>query len=280
MLFLNEGGVNCSKPVKAKTGKLCDLVTSSEIVDGPSLTQETYNLSLLEFIEGDLLATYSPKSPELYYKLGQTLGEMNRIAMKWSSSMKAIQQRRHETWNMAFFPNQRNNLDWCRFSCETRQLIEKCIDEFESTVIPVIPELTSAVLHTDCNDHNVLVCSYERSIYPCQLAVIDFGDTMFGPCVFDLGSSLYYTMVNKEDPLKDAMQVVRGYLSELRLPHSELKLLPCVVKARLIQSLVNSRMSTLANPENAEYLGIHAQYAEDLLRDLSVLPVEELTQYP
>ena len=188
--------------------------------------------------------------------------------------MKAIQQRRLELWNLAFFPSHRNNLDLCQFSCETRQLIEKCIDEFESTIMPVIPELTSTILHTDYNDQNVLVSSQAHNIP--HLSVIDFSDALYGPCVFDLGSSLYYTMVNKEDPLKDAMQVVRGYLSELRLPHSELKLLPCVVKARLIQSLVNSRMSTLANPENAEYLGVHAQYAEDLLRKLSVLPMEKL----
>ena len=194
-----------------------------------------------------------------------------------TSSVEAIRKRRFQNWDLSFFLSLQQFLEMCNFSHETKKLMEKCFEDFQCIVIPAIPSLTSSLRHGDYNDQNVLICSADnKETVDLQLAVIDFGDAMYGPCVFDLGTAVAYTMLKKEDPLRDAVHAVRGYLSEMKLPHSELELLPTVLKARLVQSLINASVSLVYNPDNSENLGVHSQPAEDLLHKLSNLPLTTL----
>ena len=79
---------------------------------------------------------------------------------------------------------------------------------------------------------------------PCKTieGVIDFGDCVYNPYVFELGIALAYLMSRSQYPIKYTKPFVQGYLSEFQLSQKSLDILYYVVMARITQSLINCKV--------------------------------------
>lgn len=170
----------------------------------------------------------------------------------------------------------RKDLDQCNAEPQLTECILKVFNDFDTFITPRLLHLVSGVRHSDCNDLNV-ICSMQED-GSCDttkpFGIIDFGDCLHGPYIFDLGTAVAYEMLEKEEPLEEVVPVLEGFIEEFPLPKEELSLIFYVAMARLVQSYINGQLSISENPDNEEYTSVHSIPAKKILCDLAFLPKE------
>lgn len=139
----------------------------------------------------------------------------------------------------------------------TARWVEIMLDRFEGAVLPVLDTLPLQVIHADFNLDNVLV--HPESGQVC--GIIDFGDALLAPRVCDLAIASAYHLSASGDPVQKILPLVSGYHRVLPLSKAEIAVLPGLIGARLVSSvLITSHMARL-HPENREYLLIDTRSA-------------------
>ena len=166
------------------------------------------------------------------------------------------------------------NLDQCRAEPPLKDSLLKVFSDFENFIMPRLPHLVSGIRHSDCNDLNMICSEQEEGLCDTSkpFGIIDFGDCMHGPYIFDLGTAVGYELLGKEDPLKEVLPVLEGFMEEFPLPKEEMSLVFYIALARLAQSYINGQMSIAEDPDNEEYMSVHSVPAKKVLCDLAFLP--------
>jgi Ser/Thr protein kinase RdoA (MazF antagonist) len=77
--------------------------------------------------------------------------------------------------------------------------------QFETEVLPEISSLHHIYAHNDANDYNVLIENNEIK------GLIDFGDMVYTARINNVAVASTYAMLNTNDPLETAENVVKGY---------------------------------------------------------------------
>ncbi|MGB7056038.1 MAG: aminotransferase class III-fold pyridoxal phosphate-dependent enzyme [bacterium] len=149
---------------------------------------------------------------------------------------------------------------------EARSIVEHFFTEFEGRALPLLSRLRSGVIHSDANDHNVLVAEDPEGNYHIS-GLIDFGDMVYGPYVYEPAVAAAYALLDEDDLLGIAAQVVRGYHEEFPLESREVALLFNLICIRLCTSVVLSARQKDLAPGN-EYLTISEEAAWRALRKL------------
>lgn len=200
--------------------------------------------------------------PELLWKLGNTLGRLD-LALKEFSHPSA---RRSLQWNLTETSTTiEQNLNYVSDSPRQR-IIEHFLTEFKRWVEPLLPYLRSGVIHNDANDHNVLLGDVSSGREKL-VALLDFGDMVYSPFVYEPAVAAAYAMLGKTDPLSAAAQVIAGYHHALPLLQSEVDLLFNLICIRLCTSVTLSASQLTMAPGN-EYLAVSQTAAWDLLEQL------------
>ena len=127
---------------------------------------------------------------------------------------------------------------------------------------PRLGALRSRVIYNDANDYNILVDDERIS------GIIDFGDLVLAKRINDVAIALAYVMLDNDDPLEYAAQVLAGYHAHCPLEGQELALLFDLIALRLATSICVSSWRGAAHPDNA-YLLVSQQPAQDMLRRLA-----------
>lgn len=145
---------------------------------------------------------------------------------------------------------------------QLRSLIGQSLDRFDSRVKPVMETLRTQVIHNDMNLANVLM----DETRPDRISgLIDFGDLVKSPLIFDLAIACSYQLSKGADPLSGALPMIAGYHAVQPLMESEMGLLPDLIRTRLITSLLIGSYRVRLFPENREYLMISFDSARDFL---------------
>jgi len=112
---------------------------------------------------------------------------------------------------------------------DTRALLTRALDRFETSVLPRWSSLRSQVIHGDVTVDNALVDERGRIT-----GIVDFGDMSHTALVCDLSSSIESLLVDRafKDVVPIAMRVVDGYRSVTALEPDELDVLPDLIAAR------------------------------------------------
>ena len=105
-----------------------------------------------------------------------------------------------------------------------------------------------------------------------RLGLIDFGDMIETYCVNNLAIGLAYACMEQDDPLEACATLVAAYHEEHRLLPGELDVLSVLVKVRLAQSVLMSAHAVTEQPDNREYLLVHARPAWALLHKFDAVP--------
>ena len=149
---------------------------------------------------------------------------------------------------------------------QLRSLIGQCLDRFDSRVKPVMETLRTQVIHNDMNLANVLM----DEARPEQVSgLIDFGDLVKSPLIFDLAIACSYQLGKGADPLSGALPMIAGYHAVRPLMESEMVLLPDLIRTRLITSLLIGSYRVRLFPENREYLMISFDSARNFLINMN-----------
>lgn len=212
---------------------------------------------LIDYLPGTALADVSQLGTRLLPDLGRTLGMLSHACADFDHPAA----HRQLQWDVlragAVIESYRQEVtDPAR-----RILLDRALKEYEERVHPRLSELPQAVIHNDANDHNVLVAEELVS------GLLDFGDALHGPVVYDLAVACAYAMLDRDDPQAVAEQITAGFTEQRPLSRLERAVLPGLIRTRLATSVAVSAHQAALEPDDP-YLSISEQPAWRLLRHL------------
>lgn len=233
----------------------------------------SFLVRLLTYLPGFPLASLQVQKGQLLQNLGSYLARFDKaLDGYWHPAAN-----RQFQWSIQYTTEVISRGIGAIKDVESRSIVEHFFTEFEGRVLPLMHRLRSGVIHSDANDHNVLVVEAPGGNY-CISGLIDFGDMVYGPYVYEPAVAAAYALLDEDDLLNTAAQVVRGYHKELPLESHEVDLLFNLICIRLCTSVVLSAKQKEMAPGN-DYLTISEEAAWHALRKLiSVEPkaAEEL----
>ena len=131
-----------------------------------------------------------------------------------------------------------------------QSMIGLALDRFDQ-VAPALMELRQQVIYNDLNPDNVLVDPSDQQVIT---GIIDFGDLVKSPLIIDLAVAAAYYLADGNDPVSGTLPLIRGYHRLRPLHPEELRMLPDLIRTRLITSLLVMSWRISEFPENRDYL--------------------------
>jgi 4-aminobutyrate aminotransferase-like enzyme len=218
---------------------------------------------VVRYLPGVPLGQIRPHSPSLLRDLGRKLGHLDRALVDFDHP--AVHRDFH--WDLA------NGLRVIRKYGQSirdhtmRALVYECAQRFEGDVVTLLPALRRTVIHGDANDYNVLVSdSQPQSV----TGLIDFGDIVHSYTVGELAVALAYVVLDKADPIGEAVHVVAGYNEEYSLSEAEFEALNGLTLMRLCMSVCLAAHQHQQCPENS-YLEISQRSIRNSFPKLAAL---------
>lgn len=209
---------------------------------------------LQTFLEGDFLAEQTP-SNEVLSDLGRILAEVDTALLKSELPGPPSYAREWDLRNALENVPLLDEVD----SISMRRLINYFLFQFKEMVMPHAYKFPSQLIHGDANNWNVL--TKENRIN----GLIDFGDMCHSWRINELAIALAYALMDAENILEAASNVISGYCDKTPIEEVEIDSLYYLIAARLCTTLCHAAKSQRLDPEN-EYLVISQKPAQDLLK--------------
>lgn len=151
-------------------------------------------------------------------------------------------------WDMQRASELREILEYIA-DAELRSAAESCLDDFDTRILPALPQLRRQVIHSDLHADNVLADGGRIS------GIIDFGDMLDAPLVAEVAVAAAYLRPTTEqsDVLALVGPFVAGYHSVLPLLDDELERLFDLIRARLVATISILCWRSATRGENDEY---------------------------
>ena len=232
--------------------------------DGNFLTREKGHIyRLLSYVEGEFLGDVE-HTPTLLRSLGIFLGKMDKtIHAEYHAPIYAKKTK----WDLQYFKKNHEYLEHIS-NTKDRSLVDYFFLQFDEQVYPIQDQLRKGIIHNDANDWNVLTTGGKVS------GIIDFGDMCHSWLINEIAVSITYVMMEKDNPLEIASEVIKGYCELFPLEEIELHVLYYLVAGRLCTSVCNSAYSKTLKPDS-EYITISEKPAWNLLRKwLGISPIK------
>ncbi len=227
---------------------------------------EPHPAALLSWLDGTFMREL-PATDELKSSLGHTLARLDRAL----ADFRHPAQDRELLWDICRVEQLREMAGGVE-NPDLNTLVLRKLDEFAARTQPALAGLRRQVIHNDFNPDNVLVDPADRTTVR---GIIDFGDIMHAPLICELAVAGAYQVSGVDDPVDDLLPMVKAYHAVYPLEAAELDLLPDLVGARLLCTmLITTRMVELF-PENREYLLGDTPQSEQKLRRLDRLDPED-----
>ena len=226
---------------------------------------------MLNYVEGKLLSSINPHSPELLEDLGKTLAQIDLSLQGFTH--EALE--RPLLWNMSVALTTLERFKPLLASHDRRKLIEYFENHYRGCALPLTRDLREGVIHNDANDNNVLVGD-DQSLGQHVTSIIDFGDIVYSWIAAEPAIAAAYAMLGKEEPLDTAVAIIKGYDAQLPLNEAEVSVLFDFICMRLCMSVCICAYQRSIEPDN-EYLSISEKPAWSLLEILRNVTAEHAT---
>ncbi|XP_078055964.1 hydroxylysine kinase-like [Mustelus asterias] len=257
MMYLSEKGFPSPTPIPTIDGQIMSL----ETIDCGE-ESKIHMVRLLSYLPGTPLAQM-PIGPQILYKAGRTLAQMNRVLAEFQHPTRKSLQRQDFLWKLS----NTHMLDEYLHALEegsNRQVVEQIIQQFKEKILPNLSKFRQSLNHGDFSHTNILVQPVRPSSGHCDPArlqqeleisgILDFSDMNNGYYVSDVAISIMYLMLESSDPVSVGGHVLSGFESVIPLGPEERDAVFLLVLCRFSQSLVLARYNILLYPENEEYL--------------------------
>jgi 4-aminobutyrate aminotransferase-like enzyme/Ser/Thr protein kinase RdoA (MazF antagonist) len=246
--------------------KVLHSTEGEEVVDVPGPGGVVFRTRLLTWLPGVVLESVNPKVPSLFRSMGSFLGSMDRALEGFDHPS----MNRRLKWDL----KQAGRVVRSHLGLVTdparRALLEEMSQRFLESLGPHLSDLRMSVIHSDANDHNVLVSEASPAGAPEERRVtglVDFGDTVRSYTVGEAAIAGAYAMLDRADPFPTAADVVRGYHRAFPLREAEVAALFPLMGLRLCQSVAIAAHQKEREPDNP-YLTVSEDPAWRLLERL------------
>jgi Ser/Thr protein kinase RdoA (MazF antagonist) len=133
---------------------------------------------------------------------------------------------------------------------DKRKRLECAVDDFEQSILPVMASLPAQIIHNDFNMENILV---DPAAPDTITGIIDFGDMVHAPRLFDVAVGAAYQMGTAEDPIEAMCDFLKGYSSLQKLTEIEVKCLYPAVVMRMVMRVTITEWRARLFPENYDF---------------------------
>jgi 4-aminobutyrate aminotransferase-like enzyme/Ser/Thr protein kinase RdoA (MazF antagonist) len=219
-----------------------------------------YFVRLLTWVDGVPMATVQPQSAPLLRSLGASLARMDEALIGFEHP--ATKRILH--WDLRHASMAWRYLDL--IPAPRRGMLRPFVDAWQALDWVGLP---TSLIYNDANDYNVLVDAAGTRV----VSFLDLGDAVHSVTAGDLAIAIAYAMLDKQDPIAAAAEVVGGYHAARPLSEAEVDALSTLAAARLCASVCYAANQTRHAPGN-EYLNISNRPAWDLLEKLASFPPE------
>lgn len=211
----------------------------------------------LSFLPGEMLEG-SAASPELLREIGRTVAGLGLALRGFFHPASG----RRIAWDprQAALLRPHTGLIADR---EMRGIVETALDRFMA-IAPRLTALRHQVIHHDCHPGNLLVDHTSGKI----TGLLDFGDMIHGPLIFDLAVPMAETQGAGLSPLYSAAAVLAGYTSVTPLEEAELGILYDVILARHAITLAIHGWRGMHEPEGAAKLDAYCALNGPVLAEM------------
>jgi len=151
----------------------------------------------------------------------------------------------------------------------TRTLVQDRFERFERELHPAFEGLRRQVIHNDFNPGNIL---FSRDDGQRITGIIDFGDMIDAPLVFDLAVAGAYQLSGATDPVGELAPLVSGYHSVTPLGPDEFELLLPLIECRLMATYLIQGTRAVEHPDSDEDLAGSSERAHARLHRLAEVP--------
>ena len=149
------------------------------------------------------------------------------------------------------------------------------LETFAAEVEPRLLDLRWQVIHNDLNPGNVL---FETGNADEVAGIIDFGDMIRSPLAVDVAVACAYLCRKGDGSITDLLEFLRGYSAVTPLTREEFELLPYLVSARNVTTVVISHWRASMYPDNRRYILRSADRALRTLNTFGQRPPAEVTR--
>ncbi len=182
-------------------------------------------------------------TPTLGRSIGRVLAEVHAALADFDHTGAS----RSHSWDIATCSRHRQSIGHVE-SKSRRTILEMVMQEQASLAEPLIAKCPRGMLHGDANDENILVEGDRVA------GLIDFGDTLRGAFVQDLGITLAYAAQHGTPPnLELAASIVSGYHDFRPLLEEEQQALFPLLRSRLATSALIGAARRAESPEHATW---------------------------
>ena len=229
-------------------------------------------LRVMHFMPGQMLAHDTPSAAQLR-SVGASLARLDNALRDFDHP----RADRRLLWDLKHFHRMRPLLDYVDDPAR-RSLAEAIFDRFDERVVPLLDTLSSQVIHGDFSPFNILVNSSSADYVS---GIIDFGDAVRTPVIFDLSVTMANLLgANPDRPWERALGVLEGYQNLRPLPVQELEALMASAPARLLLRALITQWRATQLPERRDYLLSHSKPDWDRLAFTSAAPAPTVNFTP
>lgn len=233
----------CARVVRCKDGR-----TQARFIDvsGVQRTAVMYT-----FLPGKLLL-HAHRSPLQRAACGRLLARLGRALRDFEHPAS----RRVLVWDLCQLPRLQALLDQIPELSDAR-LISSLLTRFSAEILPRLLALRSQFVHNDFNPRNVLVDPADESRV---VGVIDFGDSVHTALVADVAVGAVAQLATPQTADEAIRDFVGAYCEVEPLSTQELDILPWLIAARILQSVVMISWDRAHNPGSTHFDGLDTTY--------------------
>jgi Ser/Thr protein kinase RdoA (MazF antagonist) len=161
------------------------------------------------------------------------------------------------------------------FNDETRiARLTRVVDAFEALIVPALATLPTQVIHNDFNMENILLDPQDHDRVS---GIIDFGDMVRAPALFDIAVGAAYQMGQADDPVGAMCAFLRGYASLKRLSEREIHLLYPAILTRMMMRVTIPEWRASLFPQQHDYYTRNSPTVWAQFARLDAIPTAEIT---
>ncbi|MEP6729599.1 MAG: aminotransferase class III-fold pyridoxal phosphate-dependent enzyme [bacterium] len=224
---------------------------------------------LVTHLAGAPLASSGRRTPALLEDFGRHIGALSESLATFDHP--AIHRNFH--WDLArardVIAEHRALLDDATLGAT----IDALLARVDVETAPLLSTLRQSAIHSDLNDHNVLVIGSDDPFTRGQRlsGIVDFGDMVYSYTAGDLAIAAAYVALDADDPLAAIASLVRGHHARFPLTDDELSALFGLIVLRLCASACVAARQRQQNPAN-DYLDVSQLAIRRTLPELEKIP--------
>ena len=221
---------------------------------------------VLSFLPGDL-ANASPRTPASLRLIGGTLAQLGRALRGFFDPALG---GRGLLWDMRLVGGLSGAID--ALPVAERPRMAAILDQFQTDVIPRLSGLRAQVIHGDLHEQN-LILRPDGAV----AGIIDFGDLIHAPLLFDLTGSASDLMTDPSRIEPVLRHLVAGYHVLTPLEPAEVALIYDLVLMRAVATRLISAWRRVQSPDADDYMVASGFGSVDVIDALQAMGRDKAT---